>query len=801
MKACPTHEQLEHFLQARLSDFDRQAVDAHIQTCDSCQETVSILRARSGTLNLNLNSVVRDIANVPPELANHPRYRILELIDVGGMGAVFKGEHRLLERLVVLKVIRKELLGNSEQVQRFLREAKLAASLLHPNIVTLFEAEQTGEVHFLVMEYLEGIDLARLIKSRGPLPVGEACEWVRQAALGLQYIHERGLIHRDIKPSNLLLVGGKQIKILDLGLATLQSEAKEGNRITQFGQLLGTVEYMAPEQWEASHDVDIRADIYGLGCTLYDLLTGKPPFHTSQHSTLMKQMMAHALAPIPPIREQRPDVPEPVATILSRMLAKSPDDRFATPGDVAAALEPFATAVSPTPPPGSVTLPSGTTPPSLILPRGPLRNVAIGAGLAVSVFLTILLVLLLGWFFTSRSVRSGPTFVGPPVKVGILHSRTGTMAISERPVIDATLFAIEEVNEQGGVLGRMVEAVVEDGASDWPTFRKKAEKLITQDRVCTVFGCWTSASRKTVRPVFEKYDNLLFYPLQYEGLESSPNIVYTGAAPNQQIIPAVKWSCTFLKKKRLFLVGSDYVFPHAANAIIRDQATELGAEVVGEKYLLLGSSDTEDIVKEIQASKPDVILNTINGDSNVSFFRALRTAGITSEKVPTISFSISEEELGSLNINDIKGDYAAWNYFQSIEEPVNQEFVRRFRERFGRGRVLSDPMEAAYFGVHLWAKAVRQAETDEPPAIRKSIGGQSFDAPEGKVRIDEQTQHTSKYIRIGRITETGRFEVVYTSESPLRPAPYPGTRSPAMWESFLSDLHLRWGGKWANPGR
>ncbi len=340
---------------------------------------------------------------------------------------------------------------------------------------------------------------------------------------------------------------------------------------------------------------------------------------------------------------------------------------------------------------------------------------------------------------------------------------------------------------------------MEDGASDWPTFARKAEKLISEDKVCTVFGCWTSASRKTVKPVFEKHNHLLFYPLQYEGLEQSPNIVYTGAAPNQQIIPAMKWSCSFLKKKRLFLVGSDYVFPRAAHVIIRDQAADLGADIVGEEYLPLGATDMSALIQKIQARKPDMIFNTINGDSNVAFFRALRQAGLTSEKLPTISFSVSEEELSSLRAKDVQGDYAAWNYFQSIDLPENQDFVGRFRARFGPERILSDPMEAAYIAVHIWARMVELAGNDDVNAIRQAIHDQTFEAPEGKVTLDPLTHHISKFIRIGRITETGRFEVVYCSDGPIMPVPYPPTRSKADWEAVLSDLHLLWGGHWANP--
>jgi urea ABC transporter urea binding protein len=796
MNACPSDQQLEQFLSGSLSDFDRSAVDAHVQTCFSCQQKVSTLgRGDMGTQAWSpppIDGAGAAAAALPPALLNHPRYHVLQLLEVGGMGAVYKAEHRLLERTVVVKVIRQDLLNKPDQVQRFLREAKLAAALSHPNIVALYEAEQVGQTYFLVMEYLEGTNLFRLIQERGPLPVAEACEWARQASLGLQYIHERGLVHRDIKPPNLFLVDGRRVKILDLGLAVLRTDQAPGSGLTQEGQVLGTIDYMAPEQWENSRGVDIRADIYSLGCTLYHLLASKPPFGSKDYPTLMKQMWAHANTPVPPLGEVRPEAPQPLAAVLDRMLAKKPDERFATPAEVATALEPYAAVQL-----GYDSSPIRSAPLiSASVARPPrkrsLKFLGLGAGLAV------VLLLAGAWAFTSFRHSSAPA-PGRPLKVGILHSRTGTMALSERPVIDATLFAIEELNAKGGIRGRPVEAVVEDGASDWPTFALKAEKLITQDQVCTLFGCWTSASRKAVKPVVEKHNHLLFYPLQYEGLEQSPNIVYTGAAPNQQIIPAVKWCCSFLKKKRLFLVGSDYVFPRAANAIIRDYAAGLDAEIVGEEYLPLGSPDVSAVIKKIQDRNPDVILNTINGDSNVGFFRALRKAGFTSEKLPTISFSISEEELSNLSAKDVQGDYASWNYFQSVDLPENQDFVRRFQARFGSERILSDPMEAAYIAVHLWAQAAESAGGDDATAIRQAIKDQSFNAPEGKVTIDPQTHHISKFIRIGQVKEDGHFAIVYCSDDPADPIPYPPTRSKAAWDAFLSDLHLLWGGQWANP--
>ncbi|MEA5575581.1 urea ABC transporter substrate-binding protein [Anabaena sp. UHCC 0451] len=389
-------------------------------------------------------------------------------------------------------------------------------------------------------------------------------------------------------------------------------------------------------------------------------------------------------------------------------------------------------------------------------------------------------------------------FSPKPIKVGILHSLTGTMAISEKSVVDATLLAIEEINQKGGILGRKIQPILVDGKSDWNTFAKQAENLITQEKVVTVFGCWTSASRKTVKPIFEKYNHLLIYPVQYEGLEESPNIVYTGAAPNQQIIPAVKWSFDNLGK-RFFLVGSDYIFPRTANAIIKDQVTALQGEIVGEEYILLGSSQVETVIKKILATQPKVILNTINGDSNIAFFKAMRKAGISSDIIPTISFSIAEEELKSLPNKDVAGDYAVWNYFQNINNPQNTEFIQKFKKKYGENRVTSDPIEAGYFGVYLWAQAVKDAGTDEVNTIREYIKDQSFKAPGGVVYIDANNQHTWKTVRVGKIQSDGQFKIVWNSGKPIRPVPYPISRSKADWEIFINTLYQDWNQNWANP--
>ena len=387
----------------------------------------------------------------------------------------------------------------------------------------------------------------------------------------------------------------------------------------------------------------------------------------------------------------------------------------------------------------------------------------------------------------------------PPIRVGILNSLTGTQAETESPTIDATLLAIDEINANGGILGRNIEALIADGCSDWPTYAREAERLITQEEVCVVFGCWTSASRKTAKPVFEKYNHLLVYPILYEGLEESPNIMYTGAAPNQQIIPAVKWCFDHLGKK-FFLVGSDYIFPRTANEIIKDQVTALGGEIVGEEYRLLGSADVEGMVRAIAAARPDVILSVLVGETNIPFFRELREAGIAPEQIPVMSFVVAETANRALGIENMVGNYACWNYFQSVDSEANRGFVRRFQAKYGDDRVIDDPMEAGHISVHLWAQAVAEAGTEEVNEVRLAMRDQSFDAPEGLVYVDPENQHLWKTVRIGRVRPDGQFDIVWDSIKPIKPVPYPATRSKAEWDAFLEDLYNGWNQTWANPG-
>jgi len=368
---------------------------------------------------------------------------------------------------------------------------------------------------------------------------------------------------------------------------------------------------------------------------------------------------------------------------------------------------------------------------------------------------------------------------GETIKVGILHSLSGTMAISEKSVVDATQLAIDEINSAGGVLGKQIEPILEDGASDWPTFAEKATKLIDQDKVVVVFGCWTSASRKAVLPVFEAKNHMLWYPVQYEGQECSKNIFYTGAAPNQQIEPAVDWLLEN-KGKKFFLVGSDYVFPRTANTIIKAQLAAKGGETVGEDYLPLGSIEVTPIITKIRSALPDggVIFNTLNGDSNVAFFKQLQGAGLTPDKYPTMSVSIAEEEVQAIGVEYLKGHYAAWNYFMTVDTPQNKTFVEAFKAKFGQNRVTNDPMESAYIGVNLWKQAVEQAGTaDDLEKVRQAAIGQAFDAPQGPVKMFPN-HHISQTVRIGEVGDDGLFKIVYATPQPVDPLP---------WNQFVAE--------------
>ncbi len=387
----------------------------------------------------------------------------------------------------------------------------------------------------------------------------------------------------------------------------------------------------------------------------------------------------------------------------------------------------------------------------------------------------------------------GSSQAAETIKVGILHSLSGTMAISETSLKDVALMTIEEINANGGVLGKQLEPVVVDPASDWPLFAEKARELIQKEKVAVVFGCWTSVSRKSVLPVFEELNGLLFYPVQYEGEESSFNVFYTGAAPNQQAIPAVEYlmSEDGGEAERFVLLGTDYVYPRTTNKILRYFLASKGVsdEDIWETYTPFGHADYQTIVakiKEFAAGKPTAVVSTINGDSNVPFYKELANQGLKAEDVPVVAFSVGEEELRGIDTSDLVGHLAAWNYFMSIETPENEAFIAKWQDYVkknnlpgGDKRVTNDPMEATYIGIHMWAQAAKQANTTDVDAVRQAIGYQTFKAPSGyEIKMDAQNHHLHKPVVIGEITEDGQFDIVWQTEGPIRAD---------AWSPFIPD--------------
>ena len=385
------------------------------------------------------------------------------------------------------------------------------------------------------------------------------------------------------------------------------------------------------------------------------------------------------------------------------------------------------------------------------------------------------------------------THAGDTIKVGILHSLSGTMAISETSLKDVALMTIDEINASGGVLGKKLEPVVVDPASNWPLFAEKARELIEKHKVAVTFGCWTSVSRKSVLPVFEELDALLFYPVQYEGEECSKNVFYTGAAPNQQAIPAVEYlmSADGGGAKRFVLLGTDYVYPRTTNKILRAFLHSKGiadADIM-ETYTPFGHADYQTIVSDVKkfaAAKPTAVISTINGDSNVPFYKELANQAIKAEDIPVIAFSVGEEELRGIDTAPLVGHLAAWNYFMSMDTPENKTFISKWNAYVkknnlpgGAKRVTNDPMEATYIGIHMWAQAAKQAGTTSVAAVRQAMGYQTFKSPSGyTISMDAKNHHLHKPVVIGEVTEDGQFEIVWKTEGPIRAE---------AWSPFIPD--------------
>lgn len=400
---------------------------------------------------------------------------------------------------------------------------------------------------------------------------------------------------------------------------------------------------------------------------------------------------------------------------------------------------------------------------------------------------TVLKATALGAMALTASTWMAQALAADTIKVGILHSLSGTMAISETSLKDVALMTIDEINAKGGVMGKKLEPVIVDPASNWPLFAEKARQLVSQDKVSVVFGCWTSVSRKSVLPVFKELNSLLFYPVQYEGEELEKNVFYTGAAPNQQAIPAVEY---LMSKegggaKRFVLLGTDYVYPRTTNKILRSFLHSKGVKDtdIDEAYTPFGHSDYQTIVaniKKFSAGGKTAVISTINGDSNVPFYKELGNAGLKATDVPVVAFSVGEEELRGVDTKPLVGHLAAWNYFESVKNPVNTEFIKKWKDYAVAKKlpnaataVTNDPMEATYVGIYMWKQAVEKAKSTDTDKVIAAMGGQTFKAPSGFVlSMDATNHHLHKPVMIGEIKADGQFNVVYKTKETIRAQPW-----------------------------
>ena len=755
------------------------------------------------------------------------KYRILRVLGRGGMGVVYEAEDTALKRLVAIKFLPTPSATTAGEagsaVERFVQEARSAAKLSHPNIIAIHDIGQEAGAWYMVMERLSAQSVGALLRDRGPLPWVDATRILAECCSALQAAHAAGLIHRDIKPENILLDDSGRAKLVDFGL--VKDLNSEGQHLTQSGALVGTPLYMSPEQGSGK-PLDGRSDLYSLGATYFALLTGKPPFSGPTPHLLFQ----HYMEPLPDPRLTVPSLPEACLRILSRATQKDPDARYASAAQMQADAE---SALAGLPRSGAVIAadakpPAAPSSPSALpsLPLSPSNAALSVAGAAASriergrpsslrhlllgVPVLLLGLVAVGWGLWRAGRSSLPTGPGPspamagaePIKVGVLHSLSGSLATTERPIVDATLLAIEELNQAGGLLGRRIEPVIVDGKSDSAAdgaFCQGAKRLIEQEQVAVLFGTWTSAARRALKPLLEASGQLLIYPAAHEGLEDSEAILYVGATPNQQVLPAVRHFAEQRGLKRLFFVGSDGIYPRAVHTMICDEAKKLGIEVIGEHYAAIGETHFAAAIHAIERHKPEVIVNTLRGDSSAAFLRELRSGRHAPVSAPVLSFGLGEGEIQQLADFKLHGDFLGTTYLPSLDTKENRQFIFRFQARYGAHRSPDDSAEAAYVGVKLWAQAAHAAQSADPRRVRPALANQTLAGPAGPTQIDPSTHHVFKRFRLARFGPDNRLQLVSESPSLIPPMPFPGPRLRVEWEAFLREHQQRWQGSWAGP--
>lgn len=790
--------ELAAWVNSELTPEQSQKVEEHLAECEECARKLDAFDSAKDTFLDQVRSSNETSRDSGVRIRRHRfmqkaqawvgetlgRYKVTKALGAGGMGIVLEAQDTAIGRHVALKVLHEELSNDAVRLQRFVTEARAAGKLHHPNVLTLFDIAQARGLHFLVMELAEQGSTDDLLKRSGALKPDHATQIITQAAKGLRAAHDAGLIHRDLKPANLLIKADGLIKVADFGVAKYATESSL--QLTKQGQIVGTPHFMSPEQC-AGKDVDVRSDIYSLGATYYSLLAGELPYADSE--SLVAIIHAHCFSAPPDPRKLVSSVPGDCAAIVERAMSIEPDDRYQTAAEMLDDLQRLNSLLAQQQPQPATTSRRLLT-----------RRTVIAAGLAATggVAATV---------FWNRSGDEAPAPPPSPppvapvasrVKIGFLHSLSGTMRQAEEVLIDALRLSVDELNAAGGVLGQTIEYEIADGRSDEETFADRARDLIQGANVVTIFGCFTSASRKAVLPVVESLENLLVYSVNTEGLETSPNIIYLGGDPTQTIIPSLGWAYVKQRSRKFFLIGSDYVYSHIVNEMVKDEVEHLGGTVVGEAYLPMGSTRVRELMDELEASGADTVVNTISGDSQTAFLREVQARNL---RITQLATGLDEEDIRNADYYRSARDYAVGNYFQSIYTPENLDFIERFHARYGPQRVINDAMHTSYAAVKLWAKAVTEAESLEPIEIRDVMRRSVYDAPGGEIRVNSETQYAYRRPLIGRVTKTGQFKLVYRDVSTIDPSPFPNTRTKEEWLELLDGLYQRWGGRWSAPPR
>jgi urea transport system substrate-binding protein len=694
------------------------------------------------------------------------------------MGVVYKARQIGLDRIVALKTIPASALAGPSALARFAIEARAVARLQHPHIVQIYEIGSHAGAPFFSLEYMDGGSLARRL-DRKPIDFRTAAGVTEVLAHAVHYAHTRGIIHRDLKPSNILMSRSAKgpdlatVKLSDFGLARLLIQG--GSSLTNTGTTLGTPAYMAPEQAQGRiAEIGPATDVYGLGAVLYEMLCGQPPFHADSDWMTIHQVMTTAPEPV---HSTRPDCPKPLEAICLRCLTKDPASRYPTAEALANDLrryldgQPIETPLVP----GAD---ARSTRRAWLVATAAAALGSVGAAAAV------------------HMVRRKA-----PIDAGVLQSQTEFMGDTGQAVINATLFAIDEINRAGGLLGRVVRARVGDGQSDELVFVSEARRLVADEGVHVLFAGVTSAHRRAVEPIVQAHNRLLVYPGESEGLEESPHLVCLGPLPNQHVLPAVGWFRKALKKRRFFVAGSDNVYARAVRAILGDAAGQLDVEIVGDSFVnpmdVVGWAVKT--VQQIKEVAPEAVVTLIQGKANLAFIHRLRSPKAGLKDLPTLSCTFTEHDLRNI-LRQMAGDYLCGHYYQSLPTDENQRFLARLSAdpRFGRDVVVSDAMVAAYMGVRLWAAAVARAGTFEDlPAIRQAMAALALPGPGGTVRIDSGSQCDTKYARVAQVRDDRSIDILWSSLDPEKPVVYPATRSRARWDELIEGLHAGWGGHWS----